>query len=197
MFSLLIYKNCIFWLRAAGSWKIPGLRSPWLWDCTASHSCWGRSCIFCLFYRILLHFELRGVTICTVPALPASVEILEPGTHGMCTTLSCPWNPRNSGTHGGSEVCKSTRQEGTQQTHSTYRTHTQSQPAAPGTDSPFNWLCPTHGAPWAEPQTFTTPSHTQPKHTQPAQAFALQEPAQGHGHSPAALCSFPKPVAQR
>lgn len=106
LFSLLIYKNCIFWLRAAGSWKIPGLRSPWLGDCTASHSCWGRSCIFCLFYRILLHFELRGVTICTVPALPASVEILGPGTHGMCTTLSCPWNPRNSGTHGGSEVCR-------------------------------------------------------------------------------------------
>lgn len=69
----------------------------------------------------------------------------------------------------------------------TCRTHT-----AAGTDSPFNITRSASLVGHFEPQTFSTPSHTQP-----AQGFVLQEPAQGQGHSRAALRGFPKPVAQR
>lgn len=67
--------------------------SPRAGFCSSPHSCWGKSCVFYLFYLTSLRFELRGVMIYTAPALPASA-----GDFGGRNTRGLPWGPINSDT---------------------------------------------------------------------------------------------------
>lgn len=107
--------------------------SPRAGFCSSPHSCWGKSCVFYLFYLTSLRFELRGVMIYTAPALPASA-----GDFGGRNTRGLPWDPINSDIRAGSEVCESTRQVSAQQTPNAYRTHRASQTLGQILSVPFN-----------------------------------------------------------